>query len=248
MLTCIVLAPSQRAHIAMMSWRSLLRCRFSFTFRATRSAPRRGCADRRRARSRPADLPRDRFRALRSAGSRSFFQGGFPSWISSARAVGTPTAAPAITPSEGGYPSIYRPRNPRASVLYQLMEAHFEDVKACWEERFEKRYGFWRGFVDDVVARYLDCGTVEAGFARLKCDACGVEKLLTLSCKQRGTARHAMPSAPPLSPHFSKTKFSKTSAIASSPSPCQRCSGSTSCITGSFSPISLVSPMRPSRS
>ena len=35
---------------------------------------------------------------------------------------------------------------------------------------------------------------------------------------------------------------------ACSPSPCQRCSGSTSCITGSFSPISLVSPMRPSRS
>jgi hypothetical protein len=51
------------------------------------------------------------------------------------------------------------------------MKAHFEDVKACWEERFEKRYGFWRGFVDDLVVRYLDCGTVEAGFARLKCDA-----------------------------------------------------------------------------
>ena len=71
-------------------------------------------------------------------------------------------------------------------MLYQVIEAHFEDVKARWEERFEKRYGFWRGFVDDVVARYLDCGTVEAGFARLKCDTCGVEKLLTLSCKQRG--------------------------------------------------------------
>jgi len=54
------------------------------------------------------------------------------------------------------------------------------------EERFEKRYAFWRGFVDSVVACYLDCGTVEAGFARLKCQACGAEKLQTLSCKQRG--------------------------------------------------------------
>lgn len=35
-------------------------------------------------------------------------------------------------------------------------------------------------------ARYLDCGVAEAGFARLKCDTCGVEKLLMLSCKQRG--------------------------------------------------------------
>ncbi len=40
--------------------------------------------------------------------------------------------------------------------------------------------------MDTVVARYLDCGTVEAGFARLRCEACGAEKLLTLSCKQRG--------------------------------------------------------------
>jgi hypothetical protein len=25
--------------------------------------------------------------------------------------------------------------------------------------------GFWRGFVDTVVARYLDCGVAEAGYA-----------------------------------------------------------------------------------
>jgi len=83
-------------------------------------------------------------------------------------------------------PALYRPRNARATPLYQLLEAHYEDVMAVWEERFERKYGFWRGFVDAVVARYLDCGTVEAGFARLRCEACGVEKLLTLSCKQRG--------------------------------------------------------------
>lgn len=64
--------------------------------------------------------------------------------------------APAIAPPEGSYPSIYRPRNPRARVLYRLMEAHYEDAKACWEDRFERRYGFWWGFVDSVVARYLD--------------------------------------------------------------------------------------------
>jgi hypothetical protein len=36
-----------------------------------------------------------------------------------------------------------------------MLEAYYEDVKAAWEERFEKTYGHWRGFVDAVVARYL---------------------------------------------------------------------------------------------
>ncbi len=96
-------------------------------------------------------------------------------------------ATPALAPrQQGPAPPFYRPRNARATPLYQLFETYYEDVKALWEERFEKKYGYWRGFVDTVVARYLDCGTVEAGFARLKCLGCGSERLLTLSCKQRG--------------------------------------------------------------
>ncbi len=83
-------------------------------------------------------------------------------------------------------PAFYRPRNVRATALYQLLERYYDEVKALWEDRFEKKYGFWRGFVDTVVARYLDCGVEEAGFARLRCDTCGAERLLTLSCKQRG--------------------------------------------------------------
>ena len=55
-------------------------------------------------------------------------------------------------------PGLYRPRNARATPLYQLLESYYEDVKALWEERFERKYGYWRGFTDTVVARYLDCG------------------------------------------------------------------------------------------
>ncbi len=97
--------------------------------------------------------------------------------------MGAMAATPALVPRPGGYPSLYRPRNARASPLYQLLEAYYEDVKAVWEERFEKEYGYWRGFVDTVVARYLDSGVSDAGFARLKCEACGSERLLTLSCQ-----------------------------------------------------------------
>jgi hypothetical protein len=49
-------------------------------------------------------------------------------------------------------------RNPRATLLYHLVEAYFDQVKGQWAERFEGRYGFWLGFVDEQVRRYLDCG------------------------------------------------------------------------------------------
>lgn len=48
------------------------------------------------------------------------------------------------------------------------------------------RFGFWRGFVDGAVARYLDCGILENGFARVRCGDCRKEMLVGFSCKGRG--------------------------------------------------------------
>ena len=79
----------------------------------------------------------------------------------------------------------YRARNPRATPLYRLFETHFDEVKGQWEERFERRCGFWRGFVDEQVRRYLDCGLYENGFARIRCPDCAEEYLLAFSCKTR---------------------------------------------------------------
>jgi hypothetical protein len=66
----------------------------------------------------------------------------------------------------------YRPRNPRATPLWKLAETHYERLRREWEERFEARFGFWRGLADEAVARYLDCGIPEMGFARLRSDTC----------------------------------------------------------------------------
>ncbi len=84
-----------------------------------------------------------------------------------------------------GCTSRYRPRNPRATPLHRLVESSYEDVKGQWEERFEHRYGYWRGFVDEQVCRYLDCGLFENGFARVRCPDCTEEFLLAFSCKTR---------------------------------------------------------------
>jgi ribosomal protein S27E len=61
----------------------------------------------------------------------------------------------------------------------------YDEVRGQWEERFERRYGFWRGFVDEQVKRYLDCGLFENGFARVRCPDCRAEYLLAFSCKTR---------------------------------------------------------------
>ena len=79
----------------------------------------------------------------------------------------------------------YRARHPRTTPLYRLVETLYDEVKGLWEERFERRYGFWRGIVDEQVRRYLDCGLFENGFARIRCPDCHSEYLLAFSCKTR---------------------------------------------------------------
>ncbi|MGH9369678.1 MAG: IS91 family transposase [Thermoanaerobaculia bacterium] len=82
--------------------------------------------------------------------------------------------------------AVYRPRRPKKTPLYGLLQSLYESVKGAWEELFEHRYGYWRGVVDGVVARYLDCGILERGFARVRCKDCAAEYLLAFSCKGRG--------------------------------------------------------------
>ena len=80
---------------------------------------------------------------------------------------------------------VYQPRDPKASAYYRCVEDHFEQLEAVWDERYQRRFGFWRPYVSDVIRRYLDCGDLHFGFARVKCEDCGHEYLLAFSCKRR---------------------------------------------------------------
>ena len=80
---------------------------------------------------------------------------------------------------------VYRPRNPHDSPYYRCVEDHFEAFEQVYEERFERQYGFFRPYVARVIHRYLDCGDLHNGFARVKCADCGHEYLLAFSCKRR---------------------------------------------------------------
>ena len=64
--------------------------------------------------------------------------------------------------------SVYQPRKPRTSGYYRCVEAHFEDLAAVWDDRYVRKYGFWRPYVMEVIYRYLNCGDYHFGFARVK--------------------------------------------------------------------------------
>jgi hypothetical protein len=81
--------------------------------------------------------------------------------------------------------SIYRPRKPQKSQYYQCVEDHFERFEQVYDDRFAKQYGFLRSYVKRVIYRYLDCGILHNGFARVRCKDCGHEYLLAFSCRRR---------------------------------------------------------------
>jgi len=80
---------------------------------------------------------------------------------------------------------VYQPRRPSTSHYFRCVEAHFEQLQGLWDDRYANQYGFWRSYVMDVIYRYLDCGDLHFGFARVKCKDCGHEYLLPFSCKRR---------------------------------------------------------------
>jgi len=80
---------------------------------------------------------------------------------------------------------VYNPRKPKTSPLYQSISDHFSEFESVYEERYQNRYGVLRDVVRKVVYKYLDCGDLRKGFARIKCKDCKHEVLLAFSCKGR---------------------------------------------------------------
>ncbi len=72
---------------------------------------------------------------------------------------------------------IYRPRNPRVSPLYQCARRHRDELDAAGLVH--------RPVEAEVLERFLVCGDLHHGFARLYCDQCGHDYLLAYSCKTR---------------------------------------------------------------
>jgi hypothetical protein len=75
---------------------------------------------------------------------------------------------------------IYRPRNHRASPLYQCVTHHYDELEAGGH--------FTRSVEEQVLSRFIDCGNLHQGFARVYCDNCGHDYLLAFSATAPGVA------------------------------------------------------------
>jgi len=81
--------------------------------------------------------------------------------------------------------SVYHPREPKASPLWQILDRYYDDFEKSYPEQFEKRYGFFRPVIGESVYGFLKCGDLKQGFARIRCPDCGNEQILSFSCKKR---------------------------------------------------------------
>ena len=77
--------------------------------------------------------------------------------------------------------TIYQPRKPKLSPLYQSIVSHFSEFESVYEECYQKRCGVLRNVVREVLYKYLGCGDLRKGFARIKCKNCNHEVLLAFS-------------------------------------------------------------------
>ena len=80
---------------------------------------------------------------------------------------------------------IYRRRKPQETSLWKLLDYHFLEFEECYENLFQQQYGFYRPVISHVVRKYLECGDLREGFARIKCPDCHHEYILAFSCRGR---------------------------------------------------------------
>ncbi len=80
---------------------------------------------------------------------------------------------------------IYRHRSPESSPFFKVVSQHFSEFERVYAKKYEAKYGFWRPVIHTSVEKFLKCGDLKEGFARIKCNDCGKEMFVPFSCHQR---------------------------------------------------------------
>lgn len=76
----------------------------------------------------------------------------------------------------------YQRHRPEQTLLYQIVERHYP----TFVEHLADVGKQLPAHVRRAFEGYLQCGRLEHGFLRLRCDTCQAEHLLAFSCKRRG--------------------------------------------------------------
>ena len=78
---------------------------------------------------------------------------------------------------------VYVPRSPTSGVLYGVVRTHLADFLAAVDARTDG--SGLPPFVTAEFRKFLRCGVLAHGFARVRCGDCAFERLVPFSCKGR---------------------------------------------------------------
>jgi ribosomal protein S27E len=76
----------------------------------------------------------------------------------------------------------YQRHRPEKTLLYQLVSKHYP----VFRQKLAEEGRMLPGYVQREFEDYLNCGRLEHGFLRVRCEACREERLVAFSCKRRG--------------------------------------------------------------
>ena len=76
---------------------------------------------------------------------------------------------------------VYVPRSPTTGVLYGVVRTHLADFLAAVDARTD--VAGLPAFVVAEFRKFLRCGVLAHGFARVRCEDCAFERLVSFSCK-----------------------------------------------------------------
>jgi hypothetical protein len=76
--------------------------------------------------------------------------------------------------------AVYRRRDPEQSVLYQVVREHLLSFLEYADSRSSDGRGLPK-YVREEFFRYLKCGILARGFARVHCPGCGYDAVVAYS-------------------------------------------------------------------
>jgi hypothetical protein len=76
----------------------------------------------------------------------------------------------------------YRPRDHEESPFFKIVRDYFDEFERVYPERYQERYGYWRPVIRASIEKFLKCGDLKEGFARVRCPDCKAEFFVALEC------------------------------------------------------------------
>ena len=90
--------------------------------------------------------------------------------------------------------AVYVPRSPTTGVLYAVVRTHLSELLAAVAAQTDG--SGLPGFVVGEFRKFLRCGVLAHGFARVRCGDCAFERLVPFSCKGRAICHRRYAHAP----------------------------------------------------